>query len=40
MTEEIARPWALMRRHAGWADIFLIHSESAEGVRGVYPDRA
>jgi hypothetical protein len=36
----IARPWALMRRHAGWADIFLIEAETADGVSGVYPDRA
>jgi hypothetical protein len=35
----IAKPWALMRRHAGWADIFHIESETAEGVVGVYPDR-
>jgi hypothetical protein len=36
---EIANPWALMRHHAGWADILLIESETAEGVTGHYPDR-
>ena len=35
----IAKPWALMRHHAGWADIFHIEAETAEGVSGVYPDR-
>jgi hypothetical protein len=36
---EIARPWALMRRHAGWADIFFIEAEGHEGITGFYPDR-
>ena len=31
--------WALMRRHAGWADIFFIEHESPEGITGNYPDR-
>ena len=35
----IAKPWALMRHHAGWADIFHIQAETPEGVSGVYPDR-
>jgi len=39
MSAEIARPWALMRHHAGWADIFHIESEGAEGITGFYPDR-
>ena len=38
---QIARPWALMRHHAGWADIFRIEAETADGgVTGFYPDRA
>jgi hypothetical protein len=40
MSAEIAKPWALMRHHAGWADIFRIEAETAEGITGVYPDRA
>ena len=36
---DIPKPWALMRRHAGWADIFRIESETADGVTGYYPDR-
>ena len=39
MNEEIAKPWALMRHHAGWADIFRIESETPQGVTGFYPDR-
>ena len=39
MAAEIQRPWALTRRHAGWADIFHIEAETADGVTGVYPDR-
>ncbi len=39
MSEGIAKPWALMRHHAGWADIFRIESETAEGITGSYPDR-
>jgi hypothetical protein len=39
MTAEIRKPWALMRRHAGWADIFRIEAETADGVTGFYPDR-
>ena len=39
MSAEIARPWALMRHHAGWADIFKIESEGPEGLTGFYPDR-
>jgi len=39
MSGNVARPWALMRHHAGWADIFRIESETAEGVTGAYPDR-
>lgn len=36
----VTNPWALMRHHAGWADIFSIESESADSVTGTYPDRA
>jgi hypothetical protein len=39
MSTEIAKPWALMRHHAGWADIFHVESETADGVTGFYPDR-
>lgn len=39
MSTEIAKPWALMRHHAGWADIFHVESETSDGVTGYYPDR-
>jgi hypothetical protein len=39
MRAEIGRPWALMRHHAGWADIFRVESETPDGVTGFYPDR-
>ena len=39
MSNQIARPWALMRHHAGWADVFLIENETADSITGVYPDR-
>lgn len=39
MSEAIAKPWALMRHHAGWADVFHIVSETADAVTGFYPDR-
>jgi len=39
MSEAIAKPWALMRHHAGWADIFRVDAETAESVTGFYPDR-
>ncbi len=39
MSEAIAKPWALMRHHAGWADIFRVESETADSITGVYPDR-
>jgi hypothetical protein len=39
MSTDIARPWALTRRHAGWADIFRIEAETGERVTGVHPDR-
>ena len=39
MSADVAKPWALMRHHAGWADIFHIESETAEGITGHYPDR-
>jgi hypothetical protein len=39
MSAEIAKPWALMRHHAGWADIFHVEAETADGVTGYYPDR-
>ncbi|MFI4934727.1 MAG: hypothetical protein ACHP7N_08935 [Caulobacterales bacterium] len=36
----IEKPWALMRHHAGWADIFHVEAETADGgVTGFYPDR-
>ena len=35
----IEKPWALMRHHAGWADIFHIEAETAEAITGSYPDR-
>jgi hypothetical protein len=37
---DAANPWALMRHHTGWADIFRIESETPESVSGFYPDRA
>ena len=39
MSDAIAKPWALMRHHAGWADVFRIESETADAVTGFYPDR-
>ncbi len=39
MSEAIAKPWALMRHHAGWADVFHVESETADAVTGFYPDR-
>ena len=39
MSDQIVRPWALMRHHAGWADVFRIDSETADAVTGAYPDR-
>ena len=36
---DIARPWALMRHHAGWADVFHIEHETADSITGFYPDR-
>ena len=39
MSDRIERPWALMRHHAGWADVFLVESESGDSVTGLYPDR-
>ena len=39
MSTEIARPWALMRHHRGWADIFHIEAEAGATVTGRYPDR-
>lgn len=39
MSGQIAKPWALMRHHAGWADVFLIESESGDSITGLYPDR-
>lgn len=39
MSADVTKPWALMRHHAGWADIFLIESETAGGITGRYPDR-
>ena len=39
MSDGMARPWALMRHHAGWADVFRIDSESGDSITGSYPDR-
>src|ERR1700710_2692270 len=39
VTERMERPWALMRHHAGWADVFHIETESADSITGFYPDR-
>lgn len=39
VSEQMQRPWALMRHHAGWADVFHIDSETADTVTGFYPDR-
>lgn len=39
MSQTIERPWALMRHHAGWADVFHIERETADSVTGFYPDR-
>ena len=30
MTDQIERPWALMRHHAGWADVFLIEKDKGK----------
>ena len=38
MSDRIERPWALMRHHAGWADVFHIDSETADSITGFYPD--
>ncbi|CAN5760067.1 hypothetical protein BH11PSE1_BH11PSE1_11120 [soil metagenome] len=35
----VQRPWALMRHHAGWADVFHIDSENTDSITGFYPDR-
>ena len=35
MTERMERPWALMRHHAGWADVFHIETESADSITGM-----
>ena len=39
MSDRIERPWALMRHHAGWADVFHIDSETPDHITGFYPDR-
>jgi hypothetical protein len=39
VSDRIERPWALMRHHAGWADVFHIDSETADSITGFYPDR-
>ena len=39
MSTEIKNPWALMRHHAGWADIFFVESETGDNITGHYPDR-
>ena len=39
VSDRIERPWALMRHHAGWADVFHIDSETSDSITGFYPDR-
>lgn len=39
MSDAIEKPWALMRHHAGWADVFHVESETSDAVTGFYPDR-
>jgi hypothetical protein len=39
VSNQIERPWALMRHHAGWADVFHVENETKESVTGFYPDR-
>lgn len=39
MSERMEKPWALMRHHAGWADVFHIETETADAITGFYPDR-
>jgi hypothetical protein len=39
VSERMERPWALMRHHAGWADVFHIETEAADSITGFYPDR-
>lgn len=39
MSDRIERPWALMRHHAGWADVFHVDSETSDSITGFYPDR-
>src|ERR1700722_15401072 len=39
VSERMERPWALMRHHAGWADVFHIESETPDSITGFYPDR-
>lgn len=35
----IERPYALLRHHAGWADVFHIEAETASTITGRHPDR-
>jgi hypothetical protein len=39
VSERIERPWALMRHHAGWADVFHVENETGDSITGFYPDR-
>lgn len=39
VSDRIERPWALMRHHAGWADVFHVESETGDSITGFYPDR-
>jgi len=39
MSDGIERPWALMRHHAGWADVFRVDADGGETVTGAYMDR-
>jgi hypothetical protein len=39
MSTEIAKPWALMRRHAGRADFSRVQAEAGGHATGLCPDR-
>lgn len=39
MPDPPPRPYALMRHHAGWADVFHIETETDRAITGRHPDR-
>lgn len=39
MKDQSSLQFALMRHHAGWADVFQIETETTDSVTGFYPDR-